>query len=122
MSDKRKFLPPWRELQSDGTLGPEYGPKTASAYARQTALHNDWAHRKSTAPNYRDNAPIIHAFMASEPDLADCYRDTYEEIYSKRRSIKRMARDTGLSRSTIKSYVRRLTEKALTWANGGGDD
>lgn len=116
---KKHLLPPWRDRLADGTLGPEYGPRTSESYARQVARHRDWSYRpQQLSPTQRADADVIHGYMRM-PDgslrvdgISERESQTYLEIYVAGAGIKTLAARWSVSAGTIKSYIKRLRAKA----------
>jgi DNA-directed RNA polymerase specialized sigma24 family protein len=116
MSDVESILlPPWRERLPDGRLGQEYGPRSVRTYERQIARWKDWAYRRPSR-EARLHADDLIAFMRLEDgslreDVPPSERDVYVLIYEQGHSIRWTARERGLSRETVRSYIRRLKAK-----------
>lgn len=108
------YLPPWREIRPDGTLGPEYGPKTAATFARQVADSRNWAHVEQRAP--LSDAEDIRAYMRANGEQAsEREREVFSAMYLSGLGLKRAAECLGVTRNSIKSYRARLRAKASHW-------
>lgn len=106
-----RYQPPWRDRRPDGSLSQEYGPTPAS-YARALRRHQDWAWRTEPQDPRRDAAEVV-AFMRGldgelRADVPPSERDAYLAVYEDGMSIREVARRTGKSRETVRSYLRRL--------------
>ncbi len=113
MSD-RNYVPPWREVLPDGSLGEEYGPKSAATLATQMARYRNWAYRKQRPE--RAEAPLVHRFFAEcWESLPDSELLAYRLVYVLRMSLSEAAEEEGLVKGSIKSYVKRLRTKAQKW-------
>lgn len=125
MSAKRRsariYLPPWRDRQADGTLSEEYGPRTPSAYAKALRRYENWAFRFENADPASDRREVIRYMRGEEgvirEDVPDSEVAVYQAIYEQGLSIGAAVRMSGLSRSTVKSYLRRLKARVAEAAN-----
>lgn len=105
-----KYAPPW----FDAETGQFYGPETVTTYAKHVAKFRDWAYQKP-GPE-RAEAPLVHCYaMAHHGQLSESLLSTYRMIYVHRMSLREAAEECGLSRSTVRSYVVRLRERAEKW-------
>lgn len=112
------YLPPWRDIQPDGTLGPEYGPKSPAALAAQMARYHNWAYHRPRSE--RAEAPLVHRFFAEcWESLPESELLAYRLVYVLRMSLSEAAEEEGLVKGSIKSYVKRLRAKACKWEQRG---
>ena len=119
MADPRKYQPPWRELQPDGNLGSPYGPRTAETYARHCADHSNWAHRPQDSR--QSHAEMICAYMATNPSaVSERQREVFEAVIVGGLGTKAAAEDIGITRSSVRTYLGRLKDRALAWRKGNG--
>lgn len=108
-----KFAPPWRDVRPDGRLGPDHGPKTMGAFARQNARVKDWSYQPT-----KDRGPddLVHEYMLAESETASGReREVYADVFCNSYTHAESAEFRGLSKSSTKSYIRRLREKAKAW-------
>lgn len=111
-----RYAPPWRDILPDGTLGEEYGPKSAATLATQMARYQNWAYRKQ-GPE-RAEAPLVHRFFAEcWETLPESELLAYRLVYVLKMSLSEAAEEEGLVKGSIKSYVQRLRDKAAKWEN-----
>lgn len=111
------LLPPWRDVLPDGSLGEEYGPKTLATYQSQCTKSSDWAFRSQRTE--RPEAKVVHQYVREHhADIADSQLDVYRTIYVLGMSLNEAAEDSGLHRSTIVTYRKRLRERAEGWKKG----
>lgn len=113
--DPKHLSPPWRERMPDGQLGPEYGPQTPATYARHVAQHRDWSFQPPKGD--RKDAAKVLAYALLEDgsirvDLPESEALIVREIFMKGHSVRWLARQRGIKRDTIKSYLKRLRAKA----------
>ncbi len=117
------FAPPWRDRQPNGELGAEYGPKTATTYARHVAAYRDWAYRTPSKEARRPDADQLIAWMRGEngslrDDVPRSEQRAYELVYEQGHSTRFAARKLAVARASVVSALRRLRARAgLT--NGG---
>lgn len=108
------YAPPWRDVLPDGTLGEEYGPKSAATLSVQMARYQNWAYRKQ-GPE-RSEAKQVHEYFAvNHEDVPDSEKSVYRCVYVHRLSLGETADDMGISKSSIKCYLRRLRLRAEKW-------
>lgn len=118
------FLPPWRDRDPDGALGPEYGPRNVLTYLRQIERWKDWSWRVPSRDARRDADQMI-AFMRGEDgelraDVPSSEREVYLLVYEKGHSVRWVARERKVTRDTIRSYMRRLKARLpVAPVNGG---
>lgn len=111
--DPAQLSPPWRAIEPTGELGAEYGPCPAT-YARQIAEHRDWSYR----PHRVD--PRVQAMIAwmrlpdgsIRSDVPEAERQVYALVFEQGMTQREAARARGLSRSSVKVYLRRLERRA----------
>ena len=109
-----KYAPPWLDLAT----GQTYGPETAATYARHVARYRDWAYHKPKPE--RSEAPLVHRFfVACWEELPASEVLVYRLVYVLRMSLNEAADGEGLSKSSVKSYVRRLRRRAEAWEGQG---
>lgn len=110
------FAPPWREVMPTGKLGPEYGPASAAAYARQIARFKDWSWRTPSKVARRDADEVI-GWMRQvgtpgegelRAEVPTSEREAYLLIFEQGHSVRYVARLRGITRESVKSYLRRL--------------
>ena len=119
MADPRKFQPPWRALQPDGNLGPQYGPETAETHARHCAEHANWAHRPQGAR--RSGYDLVREYMATDPaGVSERQREVFEAVIVGGLGTKAAAEEIGITRSSVRTYLGRLKDRALAWRKGQG--
>ena len=114
------FQPPWREVQPNGQLGPEYGPPSPSALARAASKFANWAYRKppQVAKDVNpDTAMRLLKFMRGpdgglRTDVPKREVDVYLAVYEQGHNVKWTARHLGIRRETVKVYIKRLKERA----------
>jgi DNA-binding NarL/FixJ family response regulator len=113
----KQYAAPWADQLPDGDL-IEYGP-SPSTYARQLARHKLWTwHPEKLAARVArtTTADAIRAYMRPtrhlRGDVAKRETEVYLLIYEHGRSIRWAARHLGISRSSVKVYVRRLARRA----------
>lgn len=105
------FAPPWRERLPDGSLGEPYGP-TPQTFAQHVAKFRNWAFRMPSK-EARQDADILIAYVRMEdgtfrPGIPQGELRAYVAIFEEGHSVRHAARTLGLSRETIRSYLRRL--------------
>jgi len=105
------LAPPWRERLPDGTWH-EYGPRTLSTYQRHVERFKNWAYRKPSKEALRDADQMIAFVRLEDGSFRDGIPDgelkVYVHVYEKGHAIRHAARELGLSRETVRSYLRRL--------------
>ncbi len=106
-----KYHPPWREVGPSGELGPEYGPRTPEAFSKQIAEHQDW----SQQPQGQYGA-ILHKYVEAHPGkVSDGELRAYTHVFCDGYSERNAAELMGVSRSTVKTQIKRLRAKAVGW-------
>lgn len=107
------YAPPWL----DAKTGETYGPKTGETYRRQYAEFKNWASKKQRPE--RAEAKLIHLYFRDHyRSLPESETEIYRAIYVHQESLMHTAEDLGLSRSTVRSYIKRLRKKAEDWSQG----
>lgn len=100
------YAPPWRDSQ-----GREYGPSMA-AYTRQLARHKDWSYRPTPADEFYER---LRAFMRPggvlRDDLPESEVRAYLIVVEQRSSTRYAARLLGVSRESVRSYLKRLKRR-----------
>lgn len=116
---KKHLLPPWRDIEPDGTLGEEYGPRTLATFRRHIVRHRDWSYRpeRKEREGGPADAALLHGYMTLEDgsireDVSPRQRDSYMRVYVDGVAIKALAREWGINRSSVKAYLRRLKVRA----------
>lgn len=109
MADPAKqaiYMAPWRERRPDGELGKQYGP-SPSTYARQLNNHRNWAWAPTKQrDDLADCASVIESGRASSRER-DCY-----ELLKAGHSEREAASHLGVTRDSVRTYIRRLKAKA----------
>lgn len=123
--DPRLLAPPWRERGPDGKLGPEYGPKTAATYAKHVAQHRDWSYRTPSKESRGADLDAIRDWIRLEDgtirlDVPEGEARVYLAI-EQGDSVRSAARRLGISRESVRSYLRRLKARALRSGTGPGN-
>ena len=108
------YLPPWRGRLPDGTLGEEYGPRTLTTFQNHCTKSADWAYHRPKRE--RPEAKLVHEYARAHhavmpPSIVEAYR----LIYVHGMSLSEAADDAGLGRTTIRTYQKRLLERAEAW-------
>ncbi len=104
------YAPPWLDLET----GEYYGPKTSATFARHMAQHRDWAYNKPRTE--RPEAPLVHLYFAEcWQGLPESEMLVYRLVYVLRMSLSEAAESEGLNKGSVKSYVKRLRDKASKW-------
>lgn len=123
---KRNLLPPWRDLQPDGTLGAEYGPRSLSSYQRHIARHKDWSYKPPKKGQRKRDWSLVVEWMTlpdgsiREEGVTERELFVYLECLVKGYSMNGLATRCQVNRNTIKGYLRRLEAKALAHRAEGG--
>lgn len=112
---QKLYAPPWRERQPDGTLGPEYGPRTVATYARQVAAALDWSFRGQSKASKR--LEVLRDFMRLDDGtmrlgVPESEVRVYRIVVEQGHSTRWAAKNLGVNRATIQSYLRRLIVRA----------
>jgi DNA-directed RNA polymerase specialized sigma24 family protein len=107
------YLAPWREQLPDGSLSETYGPTTPSAYAKALRRFENWAWRWAQPDPASDAREVIGYMRDGETgelreDVPDSEREVYLAVYERGQGVRQAARSAGLSRETVRSYLRRL--------------
>lgn len=113
------YSAPWHERLPNGELNPEpYGPPSPSALARQVAKAKDWSWRvsKPSKEAQKPDAEALAMFMAVNADkVPEGERRVYKAIYLEGHAIRWCARQWGVRRETVKSWLKRL--RARLWSS-----
>jgi DNA-directed RNA polymerase specialized sigma24 family protein len=107
------FSAPWRERMPDGTLGEQYGPSSPVAHARKLAVFKQWAFRPGEKPRAKpvipeETATALVALVASGRDIPKRERDVFELVVVKGHAVRFVARQLGMRRQSVKSFLARL--------------
>lgn len=91
-----------------------------SSYARALRRHQDWAWRAEAPDPRRDAAEVIAFMRGADGELRDdvppSERAAYLAVYEHGSSIREVAKRTGKSRETVRSYLRRLQARVKAQA------
>lgn len=110
MTTSRNYAPPWYDTET----GEYYGPETEATYNRHISNYRQWAFRKQ-GPE-RPEAKLVHEFAKDNwESMPSSEQDIYRSIFMFRNSLAEAAEDHGISRSTVRSYVKRLIARAEDW-------
>ena len=104
--DQKLYAPPWRAFGPDGKLGAPYGPGTAATFSRHLAAHRDWSYRRPSKVA-RGLEGLVAWMEAKERDVPAGELRVYLELRAGH-SLRFVARNLGVSRETVRSYLRRL--------------
>jgi len=110
------FAPPWRERLADGTWH-EYGPVSIAAFARHLAKYRNYLWRPASREARRDDAELLCSYMRPDgdklrDDVPKMEMRVYLAIYEAGHSTRYVAREFKIHRSTVRTYLRRLRERA----------
>ncbi len=105
------LAPPWREMLPSGEVGEPYGP-SPSAYAEHVRRFKNWAFRLPSKEARLDADQLI-AFVRREDGnfregIPSGELKVYAAIFEQGHSVRHAARELGVSRETVRSYLRRL--------------
>ena len=105
------FAPPWVDVLPSGER-VEYGPRTPETYAKHVAAWKNWAFRLPGKDARRD-ADVMIAFVILEDGsyragIPSGELKVFEHVYRDGYSVRHAARTLGLSRETVRSYMRIL--------------
>lgn len=111
-SSAQLLAPPWRERLPDGSLGEPYGPKSIATFAAHVARWKDWSWRLPSKEARRD-ADVIIAYVRLEDGsfregIPPGELKVYVAVMEEGHSVRHTARTLGVSRETVRSYLRRL--------------
>ena len=104
------YAPPWLERRPDGTV-VEYGP-SPQTFAQHVERFKNWAWRMPSK-EARQDADLLIAYVRLEDGS---FREgipkgelrAYVAVFEEGHSVRHAARTLGLSRETVRSYMRRL--------------
>lgn len=110
-----QYFAPWRDVQPDGALGPEHGPKTLTTFQKHLKRHGDWAWQYARATpeirmlaneEYRRFMRLADGTLRTGiPDgEVAAYRLVCEQHMGQREAAKAMK----VTRRTVRSYLLRL--------------
>lgn len=138
------FHPPWRDRFPDGTLGPWYGPTTASAYrvAQQRYLDGrGWSpvgivgggpcvrvrgderlEIPMKAPtNDRYDVDELRVFVEAEhAQIGLRLLEVHTLFWRQRQPVGWIARRLGIARTTVEGYITDLRRRSRRWHEGRG--
>ena len=115
---KTDYAPPFAEQLPDGT-SIEYGP-SPTTHARHLAEFRQWSWRPDKLPSQASRSPEadrIRAYVRVEQGRfrADVPRrelQVYCYVYEQGHSTRWAARKLEISRSSVRTYIQRLKERA----------
>lgn len=111
------YQPPWRERMPNGELSSEsYGPSTSAVLARQIRRYKDWSFRPvctKSEESKQPDADEMRQFMRGgyghlRTDIPEGELKTYVAVYEQGHAVRWCARQWGVRRETIKSWLKRL--------------
>lgn len=115
----RLYAPPWRDVMPDGTLGPEYGPKSAAGYARLLVDFKLGIAPPQRSPAQARDLDRLRAWIRLEDGTLrlDVPRAEAQVFLGLEQGLglRAIARQLGLSRETVRSYLRRLRARRARW-------
>lgn len=121
------YSPPWREIQSDGSLGRPYGP-SPSTYARHMQDYRLWSFDRRKLPSKQarrlGDMAAMRAWMRPDggelrEDVPQREREVYLHVYEHGHAVRWVARHMRVSRASVRTYLRRLHIR-LDAAGGNG--
>lgn len=112
----RQYASPWRERMPDGTLGPEYGPRSAATFAKLHAMHRDWTYKPPKRA--AKQAIELQMWMRLEDGtlrmgVPESEVRVYRLVVEQGHSIRWVARRLEISRESVRSYLRRLRARMV---------
>jgi DNA-directed RNA polymerase specialized sigma24 family protein len=120
--DNTRFIyaSPWRERMADGTLGGEYGPKSAATLAKHTRASKDWSFKVQRASKaaVSVDAEALRAWMRLEDGtlrtgIAEGEAMAFILVCEHGNSERAAARKLKVSRRTVRVRLARLMERAV---------
>jgi DNA-directed RNA polymerase specialized sigma24 family protein len=111
-----QYLPPWRELNPDGSLSEPYGPPSAEALARRVAKHRDWSFRppvSKEAAQHGDAAELAELVARLGAELPEGERKVYRAVYLDGHNLRWCARKWSVRRQTVQTWLKRLRARLL---------
>jgi len=105
------FAPPWVDVLPNGER-VEYGPRSLATYAAHVAKYKLWSWRMPSKES-RQDADTLIAYVRLEDGsfregIPQGELKVYVQVFEHGHSVRHAARDLGLSRETVRSYLRRL--------------
>ena len=116
VTDRRIYTAPWAEQLPDGDL-LEHGP-SQSTHARRAAAHKLWSWKPGkTAQREARDSVAVRKHMRPDgthlrSDVPKRELEIFILIFESNLSTRSVARSLGISRSSVKVYVRRLRGRA----------
>jgi hypothetical protein len=115
------YHPPWREMQDDGTLGPEYGPTSPGQYDKQIGEHGQlleaggfWD-RDQEVPRIRlpaGHEDVSEYVETHSADLPDLELEVYFATFRDGASVADAARRLSISEGSVRALMSRLRRRA----------